>query len=104
MGFLNGPKRTRTRYLIEVPHEPDECVWLMDEIVGRGPQYQQMFWWGCHVGDHSAWAFLDGHGREEVLEEALPPTLRARARVRRLSRIDGRELRDWHESRETQRD
>ena len=51
----------------------------MDEIIGRGPQYAQLFWWGCHVGDHRAWAWLDGPGREAVLEEALPPVLRARA-------------------------
>ena len=75
MGFLNGPKRTKTRYLIEVPHEADECTWVMDEIIGRGPQYAHLFWWGCHVGEHRAWAWLDGSGRQEVLEEALPPVL-----------------------------
>jgi hypothetical protein len=100
MGFLTGSKRTRTRYLIEVPHGADECAWVMDEIVGRGPQYAQMFWWGCHVGDHRAWAWLDGGGRQEVLEEALPPVLRARGIVHRVARVDGRELRDWREARE----
>jgi hypothetical protein len=99
MGFLTGPQRTRTRYLVEVPHDPGECGWIMDEIIGRGPQYAHMFWWGCHVGEHRAWAWLDGAGREEVLEEALPPVLRARALVHRVSRIDGPELRDWHDAR-----
>lgn len=100
MGFFGGAKRTRTRYLIEVPHDPDECLWIMDEIVGRGPQYAFLFWWGCHVGEHRAWALLDGGGRQEVLEEALPPVLRGRAVVHRVSRVDGPELRDWHEARE----
>jgi hypothetical protein len=95
MGFLDGGKRTKTRYLIEVPHDPGECAAAMREIVGRGPQYAQMFWWGCRVGEHSAWAWLDGQGREAVLEEALPPGLRERAIVRRLSRVDGREIREW---------
>ncbi len=103
MGFLNGPKRTKTRYLIEVPHEADECTWVMDEIIGRGPQYAHLFWWGCHVGEHRAWAWLDGSGRQEVLEEALPPVLRARAVVHRVSRIDGPELRDWHEAEDAAR-
>ncbi len=62
MSFLTGPKRTKTRYLIEVPHDADECGWMMDEIIGRGPQYGSMFWWGCHVGEHRAWAMLDGPG------------------------------------------
>jgi hypothetical protein len=75
----------------------------MDEIIGRGPQFAQMFWWGCHVGDHRAWAWLDGPGREAVLEEALPPVLRARALVHRVSRIDGPELRDWHDARDDAR-
>ncbi len=99
MSFFGGAKRTTTRYLIEVPHDADECQWIMDEIIGRAPQYGDMFWWGCHVGDHRAWAWLDGSGRQAVLEEALPPTLRARAVVHRIARVNGRELRDWQESR-----
>ena len=91
MGFLTGAhaRATRTRYLVEVPHDPDECGWVMDEIIGRGPQYALMFWWGCQVGEHRAWAWLDGPGREAVLEEALPPVLRARAVVHRVARVDG---------------
>lgn len=98
MGLFTTPKQTKTRYLVELPHDADECVWVMDEIVGRGPHFQTMFWWGCHVGDHRAWAFVDGQGRQEVLEWALPPVLRERALVHRLSRMDGRELRRWHEA------
>src|SRR5665647_85789 len=41
-----------------------------------------------------------GRGGKEVVEEALPPVLRGRAVVHRVSRIDGPELRDWHEARE----
>jgi hypothetical protein len=99
MGLFSRAQATRIRYLVEVPHDPDECGWIMDEIIGRGPQYAQLFWWGCHVGDHRAWTWLDGEGREAVLEEALPPVLRQRALVHRVSRIDGPELRDWHEAR-----
>jgi hypothetical protein len=103
MGLLSGQKRTNTRYLIEVPHEPDECLWVMDEIIGRGPQYAHMFWWGCHVGEHRAWALLDGPGREAALEEALPPVLRSRAIVHRLSRVDGPGLRARHDEQEEAR-
>jgi hypothetical protein len=69
----------------------------MDEIVGRAPQYALMFWWGCKVGEHRAWAWLEGPGRKAVLEEALPPVLRKRAIVHRVSYVDGQELREWHE-------
>jgi len=103
MRLLSGAKRTKTRYLIEVPHDPDEWLRVMDEIIGRGPQYAQLFWWGCHVGEHRAWALLDATGRQEVLEEALPPVLRGCAVVHRVSHIDGPELRDWHEAREDAR-
>lgn len=102
MGFF-ATKRTKTRFLVEVPHAPDECAWAMNEIVGRGPQYGHLFWWGCHVGEHKAWAMLDGTGREEVLEEALTPVLRRHAVVHRLSRIDGREVRQWKEAEDDRR-
>src|SRR5665648_200183 len=39
---LHAAKRTRTRYLIEVPHDPDECLWAMDEISGHGRQYAHL--------------------------------------------------------------
>ena len=44
------------------------------------------------------------HGRDHrsnrgvVLEEALPRVLTARALAHRVSRIDGPELRDWHDA------
>jgi hypothetical protein len=103
MSFLTGPKRTKTRYLIEVAHDADECGWVMDEIIGRGPQYGSMSWWGCRVGEHRAWAMLDGPGWEAVLEEALPPALRARALAHRVSCIDGPELRDRPDARDAAR-
>jgi hypothetical protein len=98
MGVFGRSKRATTRYLIEVPHDADECLWVMNEILGRGPQYAGLFWWGCHVGDHRAWAWLDGPGREAVLEEALPPVLRGRAVAHRLSRLEARELLDWYDA------
>ena len=76
----------------------------MDEVIGRGPQYAGMFWWGCSVGDHRAWALLDGSGREAVLEEALPPVLRDRAIVHRLTRVDGPALREWHDAHDAARE
>jgi hypothetical protein len=63
MSFLTRRKRTNTRYLIEVPHEPDERLQVMDEIVGRGPHDAELFWCGCHVGEHSAWTILYDAGR-----------------------------------------
>jgi hypothetical protein len=72
MGLFNGAKRTKIRYLIELPHGPYECQWVMDEIIGRGSRYTHLFRRGCHVGEHRAWALPDGTGRQEVIEEALP--------------------------------
>jgi hypothetical protein len=103
MGFLRKARPARTRYLVEVPHDPAECGWVMDEIVGRGPQYAQMFWWGCKVDDHRAWAWLEASGREDALEETLPPVLRARALVHRLAYVDGPGLRDWHDAHDGRR-
>jgi hypothetical protein len=92
-------KPTRTggvRYLIEVPHTADECLWVMDELLGRGPFQQYLFWWGCSIGEHSAWALIEASGRGEALEEVVPPTLRRRAIVRRLARVDIGELLSRH--------
>ena len=72
----------------------------MDEIIGRGPSTRI-----CSGGAVTCASIADGRcstgrGGKEVLEEALPPVLRGRAVVRRVSRMDGPELRHWHEARE----
>lgn len=94
-------RRDNVRYLVEVPHAPDECLLAMDEILGRGPYHQELFWWGCSVGEHSAWALVQASGRGDALEALLPPTWRDRATVRRLTRVDLAELRRRHDAENT---
>jgi hypothetical protein len=37
MGFLSGPKRAKTRYLIEVPHDAAGRRRVIDGTAGHGP-------------------------------------------------------------------
>jgi hypothetical protein len=93
MAIWRKPKGPDVQYLVEVTHEPGECLWAMDELLGRGPYYQDLFWWGCSVGDHTALALVQASGREDAVESIVPPTLRKRATVRRLTRVDLGQLR-----------
>jgi hypothetical protein len=87
----------QVRYLVQVTHRPGECLWAMDELLGRGPHYQELFWWGCSVGDHVALALVQASGREDAVESLVPPIMREQATVRRLARVDLGQVRRLHD-------
>ncbi len=103
MAFRRKAHADSVRYLIEVGHEPGRCLWAMDELLGRGPYYQELFWWGCSVGEHVAVALVQASGREDALESVVPPTLRSTTTVRRLARIDLGQLRSLHDGQDLSR-
>lgn len=76
------------RYLIEVPHEPDfgACEKAVQIFIDTGSHFLTHADFGCGDGVHKAWLTVDVASREEALR-ILPPGLRARARVVRLSRF-----------------
>jgi len=76
------------RYLIEVPHDPDHvaCDRAARIFLATGSHFMTHADYGCVDGEHKAWLTVDVDSKEEALR-ILPPGLRARARVVRLSKF-----------------
>jgi hypothetical protein len=70
-------------YLIEAPHDEAEHKRAVSEVLGMAPGSQHAFVWGCHTGEHTAWAFIRADGRGEALD-VVPHFLRKRTRVHRV--------------------
>jgi len=76
------------RYLIEVPHEANEvaCAQAAQVFLGTGSHFLTHADFGCADGEHKGWLTVEVETREEALR-ILPPALRSRARVVRLSKF-----------------
>lgn len=73
------------RYLIETPHEVEECTRLFSELRAMGYLYH--FDWGCNAGVHSGWAIIEAESEQQA-QMAVPPLVRHKARVIKLNRFD----------------
>jgi hypothetical protein len=73
------------RYLIESPHNIDDCDKVMKEIQMAG--YLHHFEWGCKDGVHTAWAIVEAENREHA-KQIVPWMVRGRARIVKLVKFE----------------
>ena len=73
------------RYLIETPHREQDCLNLLQLLHAQG--YLAHFDWGCMNGVHSGWAIIEAEVEAQA-RHAVPPLVRAQARVVRLNKFD----------------
>jgi hypothetical protein len=69
------------RFLIETEHTEDSCVLVVGEVHAMG--YLHHFEWGCEVGVHAGWAFIEAESEDEALM-TVPMIVRPQARAVRV--------------------
>ena len=74
------------RFLIEVPHSPDElsCARVVQVFLSSGSHYLTHADWGCMDGVHSAWMVVEVENKAEALG-IVPAAFRHDARVVRVT-------------------
>jgi len=73
------------RYLIETPHRDQDCLNLIKLVHAAG--YLVHFDWGCMGGVHCGWAIIEAENEPQA-RLAVPPLVRAQARVTKLNKFD----------------
>jgi hypothetical protein len=73
------------RYMIETPHTEEECLALLKVVNAQG--YLRHFDWGCGARVHTGWAIIEAEDETQA-KMAIPPLVRDRARIIRLSKYD----------------
>jgi hypothetical protein len=81
------------RYLIETPHTGENCLALVDQVQAQG--YLHHFDWGCRAGVHTGWVIIDAENENQA-RMAVPPLVRADARVIRCNKFSPAELAELH--------
>ena len=82
------------RYLIETPHSAEECLALLKQVNAQG--YLRHFDWGCSARIHTGWAIIEAEDEKQAMM-AIPPLIRAKARVVRVNKFDSVQLSAFEE-------
>jgi hypothetical protein len=74
------------RYLIESPHDPEDCDRIIQEVQNAG--YLHHFDWGCHDGVHTGWAIIETDNLEHA-RQIVPWMVREKARIVKIEKFEG---------------
>ncbi|HWC30010.1 MAG TPA: hypothetical protein VG845_08020 [Dehalococcoidia bacterium] len=84
------------RFLLECPHNPEDCTQELDSIMGQSHELLARFDWGCKVDEHVGWAVVEA-GDEGTARMLLPTSIRARAHIVRLNKFTPDDVKAFHE-------
>ena len=74
------------RYLIESPHNPEDCDTIIQEVHAAG--YLHHFDCGCHEGIHTGWAIVETDNIEHA-KQMVPWMVRDKARIVKVEKFKG---------------
>ncbi len=77
------------RYLIESPHDPEDCRKILEQIAAAG--YLHYFDWGCASGIHCGWAIVETVDLENAYQ-IVPWSIRKKSRIIKLNRFEDVDL------------
>jgi hypothetical protein len=86
-----------TRYFVETPHTPEECLRALDEVLAQGPQALARYDWGCAAGIHAGFTTVEAESADQV-RAALPELERAKARIVPLNKFTAEQIATFHSS------
>ncbi|MGH9720491.1 MAG: hypothetical protein ACRD8O_09775 [Bryobacteraceae bacterium] len=77
-----------SKFLIEVPHEPEvqACARVVHVFLSSGSHFLGQADWGCKDGNHSAWMIVDVDSKEDA-RAIVPPPFRAETRIIGLNKF-----------------
>jgi len=68
------------RYMIELPHDADECVKALEELEPRAPDLLDGIYWGCVSGRHAGRIIVEAASESEA-RDMVPALLRDKVTV-----------------------
>lgn len=84
-----------TKYVVESPHTPEECLRALDETLEKGEETLKKFAFGCKSGEHTGWAYMDANNEKEALE-VVPEFLRSKASAHKVNAFTPAEIKAAH--------
>ena len=83
------------RFLVHVPHAPEDCVKALDSVLGHSDALLSRFDWGCKDDEHVGWTVMEALDGATALM-MLPSHIRDEARATRLTKFTVEEVKAFH--------
>lgn len=82
-------------YLIEVPHNEEDCLKALDEQLEKGSNILDKFYFGCMTGDHTGYAILDLKNEGEA-RNLIPGFLLDKSIITEVGKFTPEMIRAFH--------
>ena len=73
-------------YFVMTTHTPEQCMNNAMELKEKGEAYISKFYFGCHSGDHTGYAFLSG-ASEDAVRKMLVKDAQASAKIMKVDKF-----------------
>jgi hypothetical protein len=82
-------------YFVMSTHTPEQCANNADELNKKGDAFVSKFYFGCHHGDHTCYAILQGTS-EDAVRKSLPKNQQDIAKIMPVDKMTVAELQKSH--------
>ena len=82
-------------YFVMATHTPEQCQTNLDELKDKGDSFVSKFYFGCHHGDHTSYAILQG-ASEDAVRKSLPKVEQDVAKIMPVDKMTMAELQKAH--------
>ncbi len=82
-------------YLIEIPHNEDECLKALDEQLALGKDVLDKFYFGCKAGDHTGYAIVDVSSESDA-RKLIPRFLMDKSIITEITKLTPEMIRSLH--------
>ena len=90
-----GQQATGDRYLLIMPHTPEQCLASLDAMEAESPQLLAKTDWGCMAGDHTGYLVVHASSEQAALN-MVPASERAQAKAIKLNKFTEAEIKSFH--------
>lgn len=83
------------KFAIDMPHNPQQCSAIMDDMADQNSPVLSQSFWGCMHGNHEGWAIVDAANRDDALN-MVPEDIRNSARVTEVDQFSVAQIEQMH--------
>jgi hypothetical protein len=89
------PTMKGDRYLLIMPHTPEQCVAALDAMEAASPELLAKTDWGCMAGDHTGYLVVHAASQQAALN-MVPANERAGAKAIKLNKFTPEQIKSFH--------
>lgn len=82
-------------YLIETPHNEEECLRALDEQLEKGSDILNKFYFGCMAGDHTGYAIVDANSLDDA-RKLIPAFLIDKSIISEVGKFTPEMIKSFH--------